>query len=405
MNANAKNKFFRSLLVVGIFCVLALPALVLGADESFVDASSSPTLISVVDEVIVPVGETPTTPPLVIILPDQTPTSTASSSEATTINPTDLVATSSDNSLSASSNLVGPIIKSMSLSAPLSSLAPSNLASALIAISAEVSASTGTTTCTSNCSNGQIAISDEVGTTSSGNQSGETIISDEYSAQTTVLVGQTVISDEQSATTTDGGSCTENCGSTTKVVSAEYSFTTLNGGSSTGIVVSDEMSFTTLSDGGCTENCGGSTTTVISDEYSFTTLAGDNPPTNIVISDEYSFTTEPTPPNVCTTNCGGGGGGGGGGGYITPIPTVITDQPCGLYLKKYIKFGEANDIYEVKKLQSFLIVFEKETGLKVTGFYDRATFEAVVRFQKKYSRDVLGPWGITDSTGYVFITT
>jgi hypothetical protein len=26
-------------------------------------------------------------------------------------------------------------------------------------------------------------------------------------------------------------------------------------------------------------------------------------------------------------------------------------------------------------------------------------------FQKRYSQDVLGPWGITDSTGYVFITT
>jgi hypothetical protein len=119
----------------------------------------------------------------------------------------------------------------------------------------------------------------------------------------------------------------------------------------------------------------------------------------LAISDEVSAKTD---------NGGGGGGGGssgGGGGssrrpQVTPLPAA-----CPIYLTKYIKFGVANDPVEVVKLQRFLIDFEGHTNLVVSGFYDVATHAAVHAFQIKYFGDVLGPWGINYSTGYVFITT
>jgi hypothetical protein len=244
---------------------------------------------------------------------------------------------------------------------------------------------------------GQIAISVELGSAptvsaTSTDQSGENSFSTLATSSTPVGLA---ISDEINATTTGGGQTSHQIS-----LSPENSFNTLsaggcttNCGSLTNIAISDESAFVTLpGGGGCTTNCGGLTNTVISDESSFTT------------SDNV------TPPNVCTYNCGGGGGGcigycGGGGGGGTVIPPVITVTSCSPYLKTYIKFGANNDVYEVKKLQAFLITFEGEKGLSVTGFYDQATYNAVERFQMKYNRDVLGPWGITDSTGYVFITT
>lgn len=37
----------------------------------------------------------------------------------------------------------------------------------------------------------------------------------------------------------------------------------------------------------------------------------------------------------------------------------------------------------------------------VNGFFDRATFEALVRFQEKYATDILAPVGLTKGTGIV----
>ncbi len=147
------------------------------------------------------------------------------------------------------------------------------------------------------------------------------------------------------------------------VVSPESSFTTTTGSTSD----TGEHSFTTLSEGGggCTENCGG---------------------------------------GGCTENCGGGGGGGGsssgGGGHRRQEPPAS----CPLYLREFIKLGRENDRLEVLKLQLFLRTFEK-LEVPVSGVYDQVTYEAVKVFQSRYSQDVLGPWGISAPTGYVFITT
>ncbi|MFZ2886450.1 MAG: peptidoglycan-binding domain-containing protein [Minisyncoccia bacterium] len=66
--------------------------------------------------------------------------------------------------------------------------------------------------------------------------------------------------------------------------------------------------------------------------------------------------------------------------------------------------GQTNDPEAVKFLQNFLNT-ELSLTLEVNGEYDAATIEAVKAFQLKYSGEVLGPWGITDATGIVYMTT
>jgi hypothetical protein len=69
-----------------------------------------------------------------------------------------------------------------------------------------------------------------------------------------------------------------------------------------------------------------------------------------------------------------------------------------------MRIDRDNNPNEVKKLQRFLN--EKEgQRLVVNGVFDDYTYDAVSAFQLKYSEDVLAPWGITDSTGYVYKTT
>jgi cysteine-rich repeat protein len=74
------------------------------------------------------------------------------------------------------------------------------------------------------------------------------------------------------------------------------------------------------------------------------------------------------------------------------------------YLSTYIKLGESNDPVEVKKLETFLNEFEEE-NLAVNGIYEQVDFDAVFRFQNKYSEKILSPWNYQEPTGYVYITT
>jgi hypothetical protein len=79
-------------------------------------------------------------------------------------------------------------------------------------------------------------------------------------------------------------------------------------------------------------------------------------------------------------------------------------EMCPMFLTGYIKYGADNDAEEVAKLQVFLNAYEANS-LKVTGEYDQATLAAVNAFQRKYSADVLEPWGLQGATGYVYYTT
>ncbi|PCI29559.1 hypothetical protein COB55_01930 [Candidatus Wolfebacteria bacterium] len=56
------------------------------------------------------------------------------------------------------------------------------------------------------------------------------------------------------------------------------------------------------------------------------------------------------------------------------------------------------------KLQVFLQEFEG-ADVEITGIYDEKTTFAVAHFQTKYAEDILTPWGITEPTGYAYITT
>jgi len=86
---------------------------------------------------------------------------------------------------------------------------------------------------------------------------------------------------------------------------------------------------------------------------------------------------------------------------VTDTPAEIA--PCN-YLLEYIKLGAGNNPIEVKKLETFLNIFEGEK-LAVNGIYEQVDFDAVFRFQKKYSEKVLSPWNHNEPTGYVYITT
>jgi len=118
-----------------------------------------------------------------------------------------------------------------------------------------------------------------------------------------------------------------------------------------------------------------------------------------------------------TPSSGGGGGGGtivgligsvvgglGGAGTGTTIPEFVGVASCDAYLTEFIKFGGQNNEMQVRRLQRVLKDFEG-MDVDVSGLYDARTHRAVHAFQQKYASDILQPWGINQSTGYVYLTT
>lgn len=141
-----------------------------------------------------------------------------------------------------------------------------------------------------------------------------------------------------------------------------------------------------------------------------------------------SPTPTPSPSPTPSSGGGGGGGSGGGGGGGLPAGTTLytstttgsgvstglvlgtstafstTTDSCDRYLTAFIREGKENDADQVKRLQRFLRDFES-AQITETGSYDTATLTAVHAFQAKYASDILKPWGISKSTGYVYLTT
>src|SRR3989344_3913545 len=122
---------------------------------------------------------------------------------------------------------------------------------------------------------------------------------------------------------------------------------------------------------------------------------------------------------------GGGGGSSGGGalpagtqlftstgtstGATAPSTGLVlgfstTTESCDLYLTAFIREGRENDTDQVKRLQRFLRDYES-AKVDENGVYDTPTLGAVHAFQTKYAADILAPWGIGKSTGYVYLTT
>ncbi len=89
---------------------------------------------------------------------------------------------------------------------------------------------------------------------------------------------------------------------------------------------------------------------------------------------------------------------------IIPTLTQSTLSVCEPYLTETIALGRSNNPVEVNKLITFLNNHEGE-ALALDGTYDQDDFEAVKRFQSKYSSSVLEVWGLTQPTGYVYLTT
>ncbi len=82
----------------------------------------------------------------------------------------------------------------------------------------------------------------------------------------------------------------------------------------------------------------------------------------------------------------------------------ISTSSCEPYLTQYLRIGRQNSASEVRKLQIFLNE-HISSKLPVTGFFGPLTDAAVRTFQRQYSAEVLGPWGIMSDTGYVYYTT
>ncbi|MEY4747016.1 MAG: hypothetical protein RLZZ416_65 [Candidatus Parcubacteria bacterium] len=90
-------------------------------------------------------------------------------------------------------------------------------------------------------------------------------------------------------------------------------------------------------------------------------------------------------------------------GEVLGISTS-TPESCDRFLTAYIKAGQENDSMQVKRLQVVLHDFEG-AKIDVNGVYDGATLAAVHAFQQKYGSEILTPWGLSRSTGFVYYTT
>lgn len=73
-------------------------------------------------------------------------------------------------------------------------------------------------------------------------------------------------------------------------------------------------------------------------------------------------------------------------------------------LTSNLGMGKSNSVEQVKLLQQFL---NQELGanLPISGAFGDMTLASVKAFQAAHTADVLTPWGITDPTGYVGVTT
>lgn len=87
----------------------------------------------------------------------------------------------------------------------------------------------------------------------------------------------------------------------------------------------------------------------------------------------------------------------------TSLPTITNIGNCS-YITTYMKFGNTNDVAEVKKLQAFLKNTEG-INVDINGIFDEKTLDAVKEFQSKYVGDTMAPWGVNTPTGQVFYTT
>ncbi len=139
--------------------------------------------------------------------------------------------------------------------------------------------------------------------------------------------------------------------------------------------------------------------------------------TNTYVANEEKPNEEvpPTPPQ---SNSGGQtqnntAGQQTGGGNIIPTTqgsvlgasTDTSGSACSVGIGTYMRRGQRNNMEQVVRLQIFLNSQNLGVTIPVTGIFDSNTESAVKLFQTKHASEILTPWGINASTGYVYKTT
>ena len=82
----------------------------------------------------------------------------------------------------------------------------------------------------------------------------------------------------------------------------------------------------------------------------------------------------------------------------------LSVSTCSPYITTYLRQYGNNDPEEVIKLQNFLKQYV-DGNVDVTGIFDTETRLAVESFQQQYASDILAPWNMSTSSGYVYFTT
>ncbi len=85
---------------------------------------------------------------------------------------------------------------------------------------------------------------------------------------------------------------------------------------------------------------------------------------------------------------------------LPELPVGCTPMLNGFFRKERIQ----NDSDEVKKLQQFLNE-KMQANLPLTGEFGAGTDAAVKQFQLAHAEQILSPWGISEPTGFVYLTT
>jgi len=114
-----------------------------------------------------------------------------------------------------------------------------------------------------------------------------------------------------------------------------------------------------------------------------------------IVNESVSTAVPPTPiPTPTPNNSSGSSSGSRSIGNVYGCPMITS----------FMKYGANNDTVQVTKLQNFLKNVEK-IDVDINGIFDKKTESAVKTFQDKYSVTTMGPWGASQGTGFVYITT
>lgn len=85
------------------------------------------------------------------------------------------------------------------------------------------------------------------------------------------------------------------------------------------------------------------------------------------------------------------------------VSSAVSTISCDAYLTAFIRPRAENNSGQVERLQSVLAGEGFAVG--ESGVYDVVTIESVRAFQSKFADEILTPWGISEPTGFVYLTT